>query len=63
MENAVIAAFVICGFVVSQGASKAGGSHLEHCFDLDIVFLAITTTFLSFLLLLVSRTLAHKLGV
>ena len=47
LDHAVIAASVHQWRCRLSGCVKAGGSYFEHFFDLDIVFLAITTTFLS----------------
>jgi len=47
LDHVVIAASVHQWRRRLSGCVKAGGSHFEHCFDLDIVFSAITTTFLT----------------
>ena len=46
LDHAVIAASVHQWRCRLSGCVKAGGSYFEHCSDLDIVFSAITTTFL-----------------
>jgi len=47
LDHAVIAASLNQWLRCLSGCMKAGNSHSEYCFDLDIVFSAITTTFLS----------------
>ena len=46
LDHAVIAAAVHQWRRCLSVSVKAGGGHFEHCSDLDIVFSAITTTFL-----------------
>ena len=47
LDHAVIAAAVHQWRRNLSRVVKAGGGHFEHFFDLDVVFLAITTTFLT----------------